>query len=46
MFDWCRHGDHSNCAGSYKKFFIERNKVVYTKDVVQCECKCHRRKHG
>lgn len=38
-FSWCKEGRHDTCHRSYERFYIDgKNKVVYTGEVVKCEC--------
>lgn len=43
-FDWCSHNDCRRCPGSYRRFYIERNKIVHTDELVECDCLCHKKK--
>lgn len=38
-FSWCETGQHMICKRSYRKFVIERNKLVYLDEVSVCSCK-------
>lgn len=44
IFDQCIRGaKHITCPGKYDKFYIDaKNNIVYTGEVVYCECKCHK----
>jgi hypothetical protein len=40
MFDWCFHGDHNNCHREYERFYVDaKNKIVFTGEMVYCQCK-------
>jgi hypothetical protein len=44
VFGFCYDRHHGSCPGEYERFSYERNKVVYLGEMVECECKCHKKK--